>query len=341
MKKNHKKSMDIHQQNMWINQLDYSDIKGQRLVKRATEIAVAGNHNILMIGPPGAGKTMVAKRIPTILPPLTAEESMELTMIYSIMGALDKENPLIRERPFREVHHTITKSALIGGGMIPQPGEISLAHKGVLFLDEMAEFQKSVLEVLRQPLEEHAVKIVRNRGNYEFPADFLLVAAMNPCPCGNYPDLNKCICTTSQIQSYLGKISQPLLDRIDICVEAERVQYEELCEEVPEESSEEIRARVVMARNIQKERYQEINILTNSQLGVKEMERYCKLEKEEEKMMAQAFAKLELTARTYHKILCVARTIADLDGKETIQLNHLREAISYRTLDKNIGEVKI
>lgn len=233
-------------------ELDYQDIKGQKLAKRAAEVAVAGNHNMLMIGPPGAGKTMIAKRIPTILPPLTKEESMELTKLYSIVGGLNANQPLILERPFREVHHTTTTSALIGGGLIPRPGEISLADKGVLFLDEIAEFQKPVLEMLRQPLEEHFIKIIRNRGVYHFPAEFLLVAAMNPCPCGNYPDLNKCLCTSTQIQAYLSKISQPLLDRIDICVEAERVAYEDL-QGAREESSKDIRERVIMARERQKD----------------------------------------------------------------------------------------
>ena len=313
-------------------ELDYQDIKGQKLAKRAAEVAVAGNHNMLMIGPPGAGKTMIAKRIPTILPPLT-EESMELTKLYSIVGGLNANQPLILERPFREAHHTTTTSALIGGGLIPRPGEISLADKGVLFLDEIAEFQKPVLEMLRQPLEEHFIKIIRNRGVYHFPAEFLLVAAMNPCPCGNYPDLNKCLCTSTQIQAYLSKISQPLLDRIDICVEAERVAYEDL-QGAREESSKDIRERVIMARERQKERYKGEGITTNSQLNAEKIKRYCILGSEEEKMMRQAFEKLNLTARMYHKILCVARTIADLAGEEKIGLAHLREAIGYRTLDK-------
>lgn len=313
--------------------LDYRDIKGQKLVKRATEVAVAGNHNMLMIGPPGAGKTMIAKRIPTILPPLTKEESMELTKLYSIVGELDAERPLMFARPFREVHHTTTKSALIGGGMIPHPGEISLADKGVLFLDEIAEFPKSILEMLRQPLEEHFIKIIRNRGIYHFPAEFLLVAAMNPCPCGNYPDLNKCICTSAQIQSYLSKISQPLLERIDICAEAERVAYEDL-QGGDEESSKAIRERVIHARELQKERYENEGITTNAQLNSELLKRYCVLGQAEETMMSQAFERLHLTARMYHKILAVARTIADLEGAEQIELSHLREAIGYRTLDK-------
>lgn len=314
--------------------LDYRDLKGQKLVKRATEVAVAGNHNILLIGPPGAGKTMIAKRIPTILPPLTTEESMELTMLYSIMGTLEKDQPLVCERPFREVHHTVTKTALLGGGMIPKPGELSMADKGVLFLDEFAEFQKPVLEMLRQPLEERKIKISRVRGEYEFPADVLLVAAMNPCPCGNYPDLNKCMCTTPQIQSYLGKISQPLLDRIDICVEVEKVPYDDLCNAEIEESSKTIRERVMKARQRQKERYEGHGILTNSQLDVKKIQEFCVLGEAEKKLMKQAFERLDLTARTYHKILCVARTIADLENEEEIRLQHLKEAIGYRTLDK-------
>ncbi len=320
------------------NRLDYAEIKGQKLVKRVTEIAVAGNHNLLLIGPPGVGKSLIAKCIPSILPPLTLEESMELTMIYSIVNGLNQTEPLMTERPFREVHHSVTKSALIGGGKYPRPGEISLAHKGVLFLDEIAEFQRSVLDMLRQPMEDHKIRILRERGEYEFPAEFLLVAAMNPCPCGNYPDFNKCICTPSQIQTYLGKISQPLLDRIDICMEVEKVQYDELRVEEKEESSLEIQKRVIRAREIQKERYRDLGLMTNSQLRAKEIQKFCALGDKEEKMMRQAFEKMGLSVRKYHKILTVARTIADLEEKESIEMSHLREALSYRTIEiKNRG----
>ena len=312
---------------------DFAEIRGQHLVKRAVEVAVAGNHNILMIGPPGAGKTAIAKRIPSILPPLTLDESIELTMIYSIVGQLNQNSPLKTERPFREVHQTVSQTALIGGGIFPRPGEISMAHKGVLFLDEIAEFPKNILDNLRQPLEEHSIKIVRERGEYEFPAEFLLVAAMNPCPCGNYPDLNKCTCTTSQIRGYLGKLSQPLLDRIDICIEVPKVEYSDLTDEMREEDSEAIRERIVRAREIQRARYKSCKIKANAHLGIRDMERFCALDLEGRKIMQQAYEQLGLTARTYHKVLGVARTIADLDCAEMIQGKHLREALSYRTMD--------
>ena len=316
------------------NFLDYSDIQGQEGVKRAAEVAVAGGHNLLLVGPPGSGKTMAARRIPGILPPMTLEESMEITKIYSIMGLVDKESPLIRQRPFRSVHHTATKAALIGGGLIPSPGEISLAHGGVLFLDELPEFQKAVLEVLRQPLEEHQVRITRTHGNYVFPANFILIAAMNPCPCGCYPDFERCTCTPGQIQHYLGKISQPFLDRVDICVEAPKVKYESLLGKRKGESSADIRRRVCDAREIQNRRYAGTGIVSNAMLGVKELDRYCGLGKAENRLMEQAFTSLRLTARTYHKILKVARTIADLEGQEEIGERHIKEAIGYRTMDK-------
>lgn len=313
---------------------DYSEISGQELVKRAAEVAAAGGHNLLLVGPPGSGKSMAAKRIPGIFPPMTMEESMEITKIYSILGLLDEHAPLITRRPFRSVHHTATKAALIGGGQIPVPGEISLANGGVLFLDELPEFQKSVLEVLRQPLEERQIRITRASGSFLFPANFMLVAAMNPCPCGCYPDFNRCTCTPGQIQNYLGKISQPFLDRMDICVEAPRVQYEALMDKRKAESSASIRGRVVLAREIQNRRYRGTPIHSNAMLGIQELEVYCALESEEEMLMRRAFSKLGLTARTYHKILKVARTIADLDGKERILKRHIQEAVGYRTMDK-------
>lgn len=314
--------------------VDFGDIQGQDAVKRAVEVAVAGGHNILLIGPPGSGKSMVAQRIPTILPKPSYEESLEITRIYSVLGMVDKASPLMQERPFRSVHHTVTRAALTGGGLVPSPGEISLAHGGVLFLDELAEFKKQVLEVLRQPLEERKIRINRARGNYIFPADFILVAAMNPCPCGNYPDFSKCSCTPWQIQQYLARISQPLLDRIDICIEAPRVCFADIRQRDVRGTSDDIRKRVEAARLVQRERYAGEAVKTNALLGVKEIDRFCRLGGEEEILMKQAFTSLGLTARTYHKILKVARTIADLDGEADIRGVHLREAVGYRTVDK-------
>lgn len=316
--------------------LDYAEICGQETVKRAVEIAVAGGHNLLMVGPPGSGKTMTAKRIPTIFPPLTEEESIEITKIYSVMGMLDKERPLIQKRPFRSIHHTATRAALTGGGRMPLPGEISLAHRGVLFLDELPEFQKNVLEALRQPLEEKKIRIARAHGNYVFPADFMLVAAMNPCPCGCYPDMNRCTCSPYQIQNYLSKLSRPFLDRIDICVEAPRVKYEDLKGRKTSENSASIRKRICSVRELQRKRYRNHLGCTNAMLDLKGIEKYCRLEEEEEMLIRQAFMNLGLTARTYHKILKVARTIADLDASENIKREHLAEAIGYRIFDKGL-----
>ncbi len=317
---------------------DFADICGQKAVKRAAEIAVAGGHNLLMAGPPGSGKSMIAKRIATILPKLSWEESLEITKIYSVLGMVEKEHPLITRRPFRNIHHTITRTALTGGGRIPRPGEISMAHGGVLFLDELAEFPRNVLEVLRQPLEERQIHIARNYGNFTFPAEFMLVAAMNPCPCGNYPDVQKCSCTPGQIQKYLGKISQPFLDRMDICIETPKVVYQDLDrdwkDEYAEESSETIQQRVTDARSIQRERYKETDIRTNAVLGPREIGRYVELGKSEKRMMELAFERIGLTARTYHKVLRVARTIADLDHSEKVTEKHLKEAIAYRSLEK-------
>lgn len=315
---------------------DFQEVKGQGAVKRAAEIAVAGGHNFLMIGPPGSGKSMIARRIPTILPPLEMEEALEITKIYSVQGLLEKDTPLIRRRPFREVHHTATKAALIGGGLIPAPGEISLAHKGVLFLDELTEFPRSVLEVLRQPLEEKRIRLTRKQGVYEFPADFMLAAAMNPCPCGYYPDMDRCACTPAGISQYLGKVSQPFLSRIDICMDTPAVDYRNLKGgpgKEAEETSAEIRERVWLARERQMRRYEGEPGKTNASLPAKKIPEYCALGTKEERVMERAFEQMGLTARTYHKVLKVARTIADLDGKEEIQSCHLAEAIGYRLPD--------
>ena len=314
--------------------LDFADVRGQEMLKRATEVAVAGNHNILFVGPPGTGKSMIAKRIPSILPLLRKEERIEISNVYSIMGLLNQEEPLMNTRPFRSAHHTITRAALIGGGKTPMPGELSLASGGVLFLDELAEFRKEVLEVLRQPLEEKEIKITRTLGNYTFPANIMLVAAMNPCPCGNYPDYNRCICTDGQIRQYLGKISQPLLDRIDLCVEAPRVEFDTLQKNHKEEDSHVIRQRVHQAREKQRIRYRNSNVRTNDELKEPDMDCYCALDVDGKELMKLAYQKLELTARTYYKILKVARTIADLEEKDTIEIPHLKEAISYTMLDK-------
>ena len=313
---------------------DFADVQGQYQAKRALEIAAAGGHNVLMVGVPGSGKTMLARRMPSILPELTKEEAIEITKIYSVLGMVDRERPLITGRPVRSVHHTVTKAALIGGGLVPVPGEISLAHEGVLFLDELAEFQKNVLEVLRQPLEEKQIRIARSHGTYVFPANFILVAAMNPCPCGNYPNLEKCTCTPGQIRHYLGRISQPFLDRMDLCIETPRIKYEALSVRKPQESSKEVRKRVVKTRNIQNMRYAETGITSNALLGVRELEKYCQLGDNEERLMKRAYLAMGLTARTYHKILRVARTIADMEESERIREHHLKEAISYRTIDK-------
>lgn len=316
-----------------IHNLDFADIKGQSGLKRALEISASGFHNCLIIGPPGAGKTMAARRLPTIMPDLTFEEAIEVTKIYSISGLLPS-NDLIQTRQFRAPHHTASEISLIGGGRMPKPGEVSLSHNGVLFLDELPEFKKSVLEVLRQPLEDGFVTISRAKASLSFPSNFMLIASMNPCPCGYLGDpYHQCTCTQSNIDRYLGKISNPLLDRIDIHIEVSPVKYENLTQTGGEETSREIRKRVQMARNIQLDRFDGMNMHSNSQILPNHLNKYCKLDKNSESIMNQAFKKYNFTGRTYNKLLKVSRTIADLDGEKNIRENHILEAIRYRTLD--------
>ncbi len=318
---------------------DFSEVKGQEMAKRGLEIAVAGGHNVLMIGPPGSGKTMLAKRIPGIEPPMSFEEALETTKVHSVLGLLSSQSGLVRERPFRTPHHTISDAGLVGGGAVPKPGEVSLAHNGILFLDELTEFKRHVLEVLRQPLEEGSVNISRAKKSMRFPASFMLIAAMNPCACGFLGDAKRrCRCTPMQIKKYLAKISGPLLDRIDIHLEVASVSHGQIAQDAAGEASKEIRQRIVRARDTQKKRYALEGLRTNAQLSGKALKKHCPVEAGGLEMMRKAMETLGISARAHDRVLKVARTIADLEGSAAVLTQHVSEALQYRALDRSFWE---